>query len=162
LARAQASSSSRPKAVTAQEARAAGKGGRKFALRREETAGARGEVMNQKSAGKKRKQAGRLPSSEAESLHAISFDFAESGDEMILRAELPDVSVEQHDVVIEPHAVRITSKARGEESGKIRRGMRSAGGWREIPQVLDLPIEVNPAVTTATLACGMLELRMPR
>lgn len=104
----------------------------------------------------------RLLSAQIETLYPASFDFAECDDELILRVELPDVSAEQHNVIVEPHAVWITTKTQGGESDKIGKGIPSESSWMEIPQVLDLPIEVDPSVTTATLTWGRLELRMPR
>jgi HSP20 family molecular chaperone IbpA len=105
---------------------------------------------------------GRLLSAGAETLYPASFDFAESDDELILRIELPDVTVEQHNVIVEPHAVAITTHARCGEDVETHRDIPSESSLMEILQVLDLPIEVDPTVTTATLTFGMLELRMPR
>ncbi len=98
----------------------------------------------------------------AETLYPIFFDLAESGGELILRAELPGVSDEQHQLEVEPHRVRITTRKQRGDSSESEKVISVEDRSVEIPQVLNLPMEVDPSVTTATINCGMLELRMPR
>ncbi len=93
-----------------------------------------------------------------ETVFPIFFDFAESNDELILRTELPGVSVARHQLKVEPHRVKILTLERCERD----QGDRPAEQWENISQVLDLPIQVDPSVTSASLNCGLLELRMPR
>jgi HSP20 family molecular chaperone IbpA len=96
-----------------------------------------------------------------ETLYPILFDFTESAGELILRCELPGVSDEKHRVCVEPRRVKICLI----QSHAPQAGKRS-GPRKDCPgtclYVLSLPAPVDPAKTTATLSCDMLELRIPR
>jgi HSP20 family molecular chaperone IbpA len=109
--------------------------------------------------GKSGKSSGVTASTET--LYPVLFDFAESAGELILRCELPGVSDEKHRVCVEPRRVKICLL----QSNAPQAGKRS---WprKDCPgtclYVLSLPAPVDAAMTTATLSCDMLELRIPR
>ena len=92
----------------------------------------------------------------AEPHYPILFNFAQSDDELILRCELPGVSDEKHFLCVEPRRVKICV-LKGARPQECKKGRSS-----KCLQVLDLPMEVDPRVTKATLDCDMLELRIPR
>jgi HSP20 family molecular chaperone IbpA len=97
----------------------------------------------------------------AEAHYPILFDFAESDDELILRCELPGVSDEKHRICVEPRRVKICAlQAAKQLEGE--KGIAQKCRSTRCLQVLNLPMEVDPSVTKATLDCDMLELRMPR
>ena len=97
----------------------------------------------------------------AEAHYPILFEFTESGDELILRCELPGVSDEKHRVCVEPRRVKICTRYAAKQlEGK--KGLARKCPLTRCLQVLNLPMELDPSVTTATLDCDMLELRMPR
>ena len=123
---------------------------------------------NRKDPAKKGKMAGRGRrgtsggvDASTEMLYPILFDFTESEEELILRCELPGVSDDKHRVCVEPHRVKICLL-----QSSARRAGNQGGARKDCPgtclHVLSLPMNVDPSVTSATLSCDMLELRMPR
>lgn len=97
----------------------------------------------------------------AEPHYPILFNFTESGDELILRCELPGVSDEKHRICVEPRRVKICTRYAAKRA-EGKKGVTQKCRSNRCLQVLNLPMEVDPSVTTATLDYDMLELRMPR
>lgn len=87
---------------------------------------------------------------EAEVLSMIPVGFMQSDHTLILDAAVPGFDAEHLEVCVEPMRITI--------SGARVRALERHARPIEIFRVVDLPLEVDPARTTATLKCGILEL----
>jgi len=98
---------------------------------------------------------------EAEILHAVSVDMFESEDMLTIEAELPGFSATDLNVSLEPERLVIRGKReylKDEKSKKVHEELRTDQALR----VIDLPREVLPAKSEATLKNGILEVKMPK
>lgn len=100
---------------------------------------------------------------ESELLYVCRHDLRESDLAVTVRADIPgSFTPEQLMVSVEPHRLMVS----GERQLDILRGegrkTRSEKGSQRIFRVHDLPAEVNPAKTTATLRGEVLEIIMPK
>jgi HSP20 family protein len=100
---------------------------------------------------------------EAELLHPVHVNMKEAGNLLTLEAEIPGFEAKDLEISLEPRQLTISGKreSRREEKdkGQIVYSERCSN---EILRVIDLPAEVDPASTTATLKNGVLELKMPK
>jgi len=99
---------------------------------------------------------------EAELLHPVHLNIAESGDTLTAKAELPGFSAGEIQVSLGPR--RLTISGRRESAGEEKKGktVYQERCSTEILRSLDLPNEVDPSKTTAVLKDGVLELVMPK
>jgi len=98
----------------------------------------------------------------AEAPRLAKIDVFESGDDVVVKAEIPGVTREQVDVAVAADTVTIKAeKSREEkvEQGDYHRSERSFGS---VSRVIDLPVEVKADKAVAKLADGVLEIRVPK
>ena len=99
---------------------------------------------------------------EAELLHPIHLDLAESDREITARAEVPGFSTNNLEIRLEPHRLAITGERETEEERNGGQMLYSERCADRVFRVIDLPAEVNPDKTKATLRDGVLEIAMPK
>ena len=99
---------------------------------------------------------------EAELFHSTHVDVAESGDVLEVRAEVPGFSADELEVSLERRRVTITGKRETNNHEARRRIIFRDQCSDQIFRVLDLPMEVDPKKSTATLKDGILELAMQK
>jgi HSP20 family molecular chaperone IbpA len=99
---------------------------------------------------------------EAEVLHPIHLDLAESDREITARAEVPGFSTNDIEIRLEPHRLAITGERESEEERNGGQRLYSERCAHRVFRVIDLPVEVNPDRTKATLRDGVLEIAMPK
>ena len=99
---------------------------------------------------------------EAELLHPIHLDIAESDEAVTVRAELPGFSAKDLDIRLEPRRVAITGERETKEERKTEKKLYSERCVDQVFRAIDLPAEVNPEKATATLKDGILQLAMPK
>ncbi len=101
-------------------------------------------------------------SAESELLHLVHLDLAESDDALTIHAEVPGFSLNELEVSVEPRRLTISGKRQGKEERKAGKTLYAERCSDQILRVLNLPADVDPAKTTATLKDGVLELVMPK
>jgi len=99
---------------------------------------------------------------EAEVLHPVSVDMFESDDMLTIEAELPGFSATDLKVSLEPEQLVIRGKREYMKSEKKIKKVHEELGTDEVLRIIDLPMEVLPAKSEATLKNGILEIKMPK
>ncbi len=99
---------------------------------------------------------------ESELLHPLHVDLADSGDALAVQAEVPGFSLNELEVSVEPRRLTISGKRQGKDERKSGKTIYAERCSDQVLRVLDLPANVDPAKTTATLKDGVLELVMPK
>jgi HSP20 family molecular chaperone IbpA len=99
---------------------------------------------------------------EAELLHPIHLDIAESHEAVTVRVEVPGFSAKDLDIRLEPRRLAITGERETREDRKTEKNLYSERCVDQVFRVIDLPAEVDPEKTTATLKDGILQLAMPK
>jgi HSP20 family protein len=85
-------------------------------------------------------------------------DIEETGDEFIVELDLPNVRPEDIDVELNDNQLRVTGEIKHRErSGILRRQTRREG---EFEYVITLPGEIDPDRVEASLAEGVLSVRV--
>lgn len=98
----------------------------------------------------------------AEAPRVAKVDVFESGDDVVVKAEIPGIAREQVDVAVTADTVTIKAEKTREEKvdhGSYHRSERSFGS---VARTLDLPCEVKADQATAKLVDGVLEVRAPK
>jgi HSP20 family protein len=98
---------------------------------------------------------------ESELLHPVHIDLAESGEELVLRAEVPGFTAKELEITLEGRRATIAGnrQSRGAQSGKT---LRSECCSDRILRVVELPMDVLRDKATATLEDGVLEIILPK
>jgi len=100
---------------------------------------------------------------EAELLHPAHVSISESDDALNVEAEVPGFGANELEVSLEPQRLTISGrKETGKEDKKKGKTIYREQCSSELLRVIDLPVDVDPAKTTATLKNGVLELDMPK
>ena len=99
---------------------------------------------------------------EAELLHPVHLDIAESGEAVTVRAEVPGFGAKDVEIRLEPHRLAITGKRETNEERKTEKTLYSERCVDQVFRVIDLPAEVNPERATAEFKDGILRLAMPK
>jgi len=86
----------------------------------------------------------------------------ETGDEVIVRAEMPNVDPSKVDVTVTGDAITIKGSVRQEEEKKDRSYYRRELRYGSYVRTLPLPAEVNGGDAKATYRDGVLELKIPK
>ncbi len=93
---------------------------------------------------------------------APAIEMYEEGDQVVVRAELPNVDPKQVDVTVTQDAITIRGSSREETERRDRnyhvRELRAGSFTR----TLALPTEVQGDAAKATFAHGLLEVRIPK
>lgn len=100
---------------------------------------------------------------EAELLKAVPIEIGEDNDSYSIRAEVPGFDAKEISVQAEPNSIYIHGKIeQKKESAKGAEVRYSEVSSDEISRRVDLPSSINPDKATATLANGVLELKLPK
>jgi HSP20 family protein len=97
---------------------------------------------------------------EAEILHPIHVDIAESNDALTVHAEVPGFNEKELDVMVQPRQITIAGKRETSKEGKNAKSVYSERCADRICRLVFLPIEVDPEKAKATLKNGVLEIAM--
>jgi HSP20 family protein len=100
---------------------------------------------------------------EAELLHPVHMNIAESDNALVVQAEVPGFNASELEVSLEPRRLTITGKKEASKEDKKKgKTIYTEQCSSELLRIIDLPVEVDAAKTTATLKNGVLELNIPR
>ena len=99
---------------------------------------------------------------EAELLHPIHVEIAESADALAVRAEVPGFKPEDLEVSIEPRRVTITGNRETHAEHRTETIVYTEHCADRIFRALELPAEIDTLKPTATLKDGLLEIVMPK
>jgi HSP20 family molecular chaperone IbpA len=99
---------------------------------------------------------------EAELLHPVHVQVAESNEAVQLQAEVPGFSPKELEVSVQPQRVIISGKKESNEEHKIGKIVYREQCSNEILRLIELPADVEASKTIATLKNGVLALRMPK
>ena len=86
----------------------------------------------------------------------------ETGDEIVVRAEMPNVDPSNVDITVTDGVVTIRGTARQEEEKKDRSYYRRELRYGTFIRTLPLPAEVKSADAKATYKDGVLEVKIPK
>jgi len=86
----------------------------------------------------------------------------ETNDEVVVRAEMPNVDPSNVDVTVANDAVTIKGTVRQEEEKKDRAYFRRELRYGYYVRTLPLPAEVTGAAAKATYKDGVLEVKIPK
>jgi HSP20 family protein len=99
---------------------------------------------------------------EAELLHPLHLEIAETDENLNVRAEVPGFTTGELNINVTPSQLTITGKHEAKEESTKGKTLYSERCAKEIMRVVDLPAEVDTAKVTATLKDGVLNLEMPK
>jgi HSP20 family molecular chaperone IbpA len=100
---------------------------------------------------------------EDEVVHSCRHDLRESTEAIILHAEMPSsYPAEQLYVSVEPRRLCVSGEREVEVGYWDGAKTRTEARPQRIFRVHDLPVEVNPSMSTAVLSGNMLEVIMPK
>ena len=99
---------------------------------------------------------------ELELLRPMPIDISETEDKLIVRAELPGLTVQELKVSIEPRRIIVTGKSEQTSEHKTEKSISREHTSNEVFRSLDLPVIVDPAMVTATFENGVLELSISK
>jgi len=100
---------------------------------------------------------------ESELLHPVHVTVADSGNGLLtLRAEVPGFSAQELEVGVVPRRVAISGKRESRDECRTESVVYAEWCPDQIFRILDLPVDVDPSETMATLNDGVLELVMPK
>ncbi|MHB8730269.1 MAG: Hsp20/alpha crystallin family protein [bacterium] len=109
---------------------------------------------------------GRAPRTSTNGLPAAAWEPAvelyETGDEVVVRAEMPNVDPSNVDITVTADAVTIKGTVRQEEERKDRSYYRRELRYGAYVRTLPLPAEVRGGDAKATYKDGVLEVRIPK
>lgn len=110
--------------------------------------------------------AGRRPGRTAQNGPAAAWapavEMYETGDEVVVRAEMPNVDPSNVDVTVTDEAITIKGTARQEEEKKDRSYYRRELRYGAYVRTLPLPAEVKSGDAKATYKDGVLEVKIPK
>jgi HSP20 family protein len=86
----------------------------------------------------------------------------ESGDEVVVRAEMPNVDPSNVDVTVTSEAVTIKGAVRQEQETKERNYYRRELRYGSYVRTLALPVEVKGGDAKAAYKDGVLEVKIPK
>jgi len=99
---------------------------------------------------------------EAELLHPVHLDIAESDEAVSVRAEVPGFSARELEIRLAPRRLAITGKRQSTQEQSTENTVYSERCVDQVFRLVELPAEVNPEKATATLKDGILQLAMPK
>jgi HSP20 family protein len=99
---------------------------------------------------------------ESELYHPLHFVMKESDKTLTIRAEVPGFSAKDLEVSVEPRRLAISGKRETKEERTKGTAVYCEQCSDQIFRLLDLPADVDPSKTTATLKDGMLELEIAK
>jgi len=99
---------------------------------------------------------------EAELLHPVHLDIAESDEAVTVRAEVPGFSPKELEIRLAPRRLAITGKRQTKQEQSAENTVYSERCVDQVFRLVELPAEVNPEKATATLNDGVLQLAIPK
>lgn len=99
---------------------------------------------------------------EAELLHPAHLQIKESGDAIVVHAEVPGFNPDELQLSLEPRRLTISGKKQSTSEEKRGSIVYSERCSDELLRSVELPVEVNVSRATATLNNGLLELTAPK
>jgi HSP20 family protein len=99
---------------------------------------------------------------EKEVLHPVALELMETDDALTLRAEVPGFRGEDLKLSVEPRRLAISGKRETHEEKKSLRTIYQEYLSNQICRSVELPIEIDPSQTSATIQDGVLEISMPK
>ena len=99
---------------------------------------------------------------EAELLHPIHLDIAESDEAVTVWAEIPGFSAKELEIRLAPRRLAITGKRQTTQEQSTENTVYSERCVDQVFRLVELPAEVNPEKATATLNDGVLQLAIPK
>ena len=91
-----------------------------------------------------------------------AMDLVESGDELVLRADLPGMSEDDVAIEIKDNVLTITGERRAEHEEKDETFFRAERAFGSFTRALSLPEGVDPDAVSAQFTDGVLEVRVPK
>jgi HSP20 family protein len=86
----------------------------------------------------------------------------ETGDDVVVRAEMPNVDPSNVDVTVTSDAVTIKGTVRQEQEKKDRNYYRRELRYGSYVRTVELPVEVKGGDAKATYTDGVLEVKIPK
>jgi len=99
---------------------------------------------------------------ERELLHPVHVQVSETADTLEIKAEVPGFNEKQLSVNVEPNRLVILGKRERKAEQTKGQTIYSEICQNELMRVIELPTEVETEKVTATLANGILELKLPK
>ena len=99
---------------------------------------------------------------ESELLHPVHIDVSESGDSIIVRAEVPGFKADDLKLSAEGSRLTITGRRETRKERKDERTVYKEECSDQILRVIDLPGDIDSGKAVATLKDGLLELKAPK
>lgn len=99
---------------------------------------------------------------ELDILRSVPVEIKESGNNLIVRGEVPGFSASEIDVSVEPRRLIINGKTSKAEERKTESVVYSERSEKDIFRSVDLPAEVDPSTATATLKHGVIEITLAK
>jgi HSP20 family protein len=100
---------------------------------------------------------------EEQLIHPAHINISESDNAVYVQAEVPGFEPKDIEISLEPTRLTISGKKEaGQEQQQKGKMVYKELCSSELLRVIDLPIEVDPEKTKATLKNGVLELEMPK
>jgi HSP20 family protein len=91
-----------------------------------------------------------------------SMDLVESGDELVLRADLPGMTEDDVSIEIKDNVLTISGERRSENEEKGESFYRAERAFGSFSRSLTLPEGVSPDAVKASFDKGVLEVRVPK
>jgi len=99
---------------------------------------------------------------EAELLHPVHMEVAESEKAVTVTAEVPGFEAKDLEIKLEPDKLTITGKREAKEEKKKGKTFYREHCANEILRIVGLPAEVDASKAEARLRNGILEMQMPK
>jgi HSP20 family protein len=99
---------------------------------------------------------------ESELLRRVPVEIMEADGHLKVRAEVPGFSAEQIKVSVEPRSLMISGQTETQTESSTERMIFTERRGNGFCRTLNLPAEVDPAQTTATVKDGVLELTLAK
>lgn len=100
---------------------------------------------------------------ESELLHPVHMNISESDNALTVDAEVPGFNANELKISLEPRRLTVSGKRQITKEDKKKGTMiYSEQCSSELLRVIDLPSEIDPTKSTATLKNGVLELHLPK
>jgi len=101
---------------------------------------------------------------EFERVRIPSVDISETGDEVIVKAEVPGIKKEDLDIEVMPEVLTLAAevKREQEEGGREETFHRRERVWQRFERTIPLPAEVKAGEVKAKLENGVLEIHLPK
>jgi HSP20 family protein len=91
-----------------------------------------------------------------------SMDLVESGDELVLRADLPGMTEDDVSIEIKDNVLTVSGERRSENEEKGESFYRAERAFGSFSRSLTLPEGVSPDAVKASFDKGVLEVRVPK